>query len=304
MAFDIGTKANIAFKRALGKIHSSNDRDPGNEPNATKILMGAQDVWARSVHPDPLDSSNDVVIARGDAADPYGKGDSDRLILELDPISGTDNYGPYSGFYVRIPAGGVPVNLQGKTNPFTGSAYQAGDRVGNIIPVFFGFDLRPKLYDDTSEVPSSHESDWYLDPYAGILTQEDDEPSKMVNFGTTGKLHCYVYIGDYVSDRLSSLGGGTTYTFYENQTIGSGITGTIDGSNVDFELDNIPIAASLQVYLNGMLQKQGEDYTITDNVTTGENKTITFTEAPEVVTIGTTDYPDQIVASYRVEDTT
>lgn len=292
MAFDIDTKANIAFKRALGKIHSSNDRDPGNEPNPTKPLIAAQDIWGEAVHPDPLSTENNGVIARGEATDPYGAGADNRIILELDPVSGTDNYGPPSAYYARIPSSGVPAQLQGKTNPFTGAAFATGDRVGNIIPTTFGFSLRPQIFDDTTEIPVSHESDWFLDPYAGILTQEDDEPTKMVDYGTTGKLHCYIYIGVYVSDKLSGLGGGTTYQFYENQTIGNGITGTIDGINTDFVLDNEPIAGSQMVYLNGMLQEEGQDYT-------RSGSTITFVDAPEVVTIDSTDYPDKLVVSYR-----
>lgn len=294
MAFEINTKANIAFKRALGKIHSSNERDPGNEPNSTKILMAAQDVWAKSVNPDPLSSDNDGVIARGESGDPHGQGADNRLILELDPVSGTDNTGVYESYYVRVPDSEVPAQLQGQINQFTGSEYAPGDRVGNIIPSTFGFALRPQVFDDDTEIPVSHASDWFLDSFAGILTQENDEPSKMVDYGTTGKLHCFVYIGDFVSDRLSGLGGGTTYQFYENQTVGNGITGTVDGTNTNFTLDNEPIAGSQMVYLNGMLQEEGQDYTISGAV-------ITFSEAPESVVIGDgpDTYTDKIVVSYR-----
>lgn len=295
MAFDINTKANIAFKRALGKVHSSNDRDPANEPKATKLLIGAQDIWAKSVHPDPLNAENDGIIARGETGDAHGKGSADRLILEMEPISGTDNYGPYSGFYITVPST-VPAQLVGKTNPMysDGRTFQPGDRVGNIIPSFFGFDLRPQVFNGSTEISVSHESDWYLDAYAGIFTQEDDEPAKMVNYGSNGYVHCYVYVGDYVSDRLSGLGGGTTYVFHENQTIGNGVSGTIDGVNKDFTLDNTPVTGSQQVFLNGMIQTPVDDYTISGNV-------ITFVEPPEVVTIDSTNYPDQIMVNYRTE---
>lgn len=299
MAFDINTKANIAFKRALGRVHSSNDRDPANEPNPTKLLIAAQDIWANSVDPDPLSTENNGVIARGDSGDPHGKGTDDRLILELKPISGTDNYGPYSGFHVVVPDP-VPASLDGLENPMytDGRNFSPGDRIGNIIPATFGFNLRPRIFNGGTEIPVSHESDWYLDSYAGVFTQEDDEPAKMVDYGNSGYIHCYVYIGDYVSDRLSSLGGGTTYTFYENQTIGNGVSGTVDGVNKDFTLDNTPITGSQQVFLNGMVQTPGDDYTISGSV-------ITFSEAPQVVIFneGEADeeqYPDQIMVNYRV----
>jgi len=261
--------------------------------------MGAQDIWAISVHPDPLNAENDGVIARGEAGDTHGQGLDERLVLELQPISGTDNYGPYSGFHVVVPAD-VPAQLVGKKNPmyYDDRNFQPGDRVGNIIPAFFGFDLRPQIFNGGTEVPVSHESDWYLDPYAGVFTQEDDDPSKMVNYGSNGYVHCYVYVGDYVSDRLSGLGGGTTYEFYENQTIGNGITGVIDGVNTDFTLSNTPVAGSQQVYLNGMIQTPGDDYTISGD-------TISFIEPPQVVIINEGEpseesYPDQIMVNYRV----
>lgn len=63
--------------------------------------------------------------------------------------------------------------------------------------------------------------------------------------------------------------------------------GTIDGTNVTFTLENAPDpAASLQLFLNGELLDQGDDYTLS-------GATITFTGA---------DPPsgdDQLLAWYR-----
>jgi hypothetical protein len=51
-------------------------------------------------------------------------------------------------------------------------------------------------------------------------------------------------------------------------------TGTINGSNVSFTLSNTPaIAATVVVYVDGAIQIQSTDYTLTTN-------TITFTVAP------------------------
>jgi hypothetical protein len=42
-------------------------------------------------------------------------------------------------------------------------------------------------------------------------------------------------------------------------------TGEINGSNLTFELEYSPILGSEHVYLNGLVQRRGIDYTITDN---------------------------------------
>lgn len=42
-------------------------------------------------------------------------------------------------------------------------------------------------------------------------------------------------------------------------------TGEIDGSNVTFQLESNPILGSERLYLNGLIQRRGLDYTITDN---------------------------------------
>jgi hypothetical protein len=59
--------------------------------------------------------------------------------------------------------------------------------------------------------------------------------------------------------------------------------GQIDGVNLIFYLDSSPITGSEKVYLNGLLQKNGGDYTINENI-------ITFEDSP-------TD-TSQIVCSY------
>lgn len=42
----------------------------------------------------------------------------------------------------------------------------------------------------------------------------------------------------------------------------SPFTGDIDGSNPDFTLPQVPAFGTLEVHRNGILQKQGSDYTL------------------------------------------
>jgi hypothetical protein len=54
-------------------------------------------------------------------------------------------------------------------------------------------------------------------------------------------------------------------------------SGNVDAVNVEYVLANAPIAGSVMVYLNGLLQDVGgaNDYTISGS-------TITFNDAPEI----------------------
>lgn len=63
-------------------------------------------------------------------------------------------------------------------------------------------------------------------------------------------------------------------------------TGTVNGINVTFSLPSAPLANTVSVYLNGLLQKRVTDYTISGS-------TITFVTAPQ--SSGTADW---VAASY------
>jgi len=98
----------------------------------------------------------------------------------------------------------------------TGSPYTLGDTVGNIIPQSFGIDFRPVLYSDaaaTVEIPPSDASDWFIDPFAGVITQEADDIGNMFKTSTSlsgphsGRIKAYIYIGEYV---INLLGGAST----------------------------------------------------------------------------------------------
>lgn len=60
--------------------------------------------------------------------------------------------------------------------------------------------------------------------------------------------------------------------------------GAIDGVNLKYVLNLTPVAGSLYVYLNGLLQQAGPDYTLTGNI-------VTFVTAPNV--------GDSVRMSYR-----
>jgi hypothetical protein len=292
--FVTDTKANISFKKTLGKAHTGNDREVFNEPDSSQFIIAAQDIWAKAVYPNPADVRNAT------ACTPL-------LTLDLVPIVGTNNFGKYASYYVKIPTSGVPASLVGKTNRLTGAPYVAGERIGQIIPRSMGPLFQAKPYAGSTPVYPMDASDWYLDCFSGILSQETDNPAFMRDYNAVGsKIECYVYTGTYVSDSISGLGGGQTYSFYDKQVVGGGISGIQDGANRVFSLNNDPVAGSEHVYLNGLLLRggiidkadptQNADYSIVGNIITFAAN---YTDAGgrTVVKIPTAD--DLFQVSYR-----
>ena len=186
MAFLDKSKANYAFKVLLGRGHTDNARELANEPYASSITLAAKGIWADSINPVPGHASNTGIV-------------SDLVTLSLEPVAGS------SVSYIAKISNSVPVSLVGKINPITNAPYAVGDRVGNIIPKSFGEDFRPVLKKAGVEVPPLDASDWFLDPFAGIVTQESDGDSPNLALGATGTLECYIYIGRLLSDRLDAL---------------------------------------------------------------------------------------------------
>lgn len=273
MAFQDTSKANIAYKLALGKIHTNNLREPANEPESTRAIVAAQYAWGEAIHPTtPSDSSNANIV-------------SSLVTLNLTPVSGTNGTGVYSAYYCVVP-NPVPASLAGKINPKTNAVFAVGDRIGNIIPASMGYNYTPRLYKNSTETPPLDASDWFIDCYAGVVSQETDNTGAMIDYSTNGTVQCYVYIGKNVAESI--VAAGTAIKFYDKQKVGNGITGVIDGSNKVFTLAHVPNAGSDHVYFNGMLLEQGatEDYTLSGAV-------ITFSDDYTPTTL------DKFCVSYR-----
>lgn len=304
MAFIDKTKANIAYKRVLGKIHTSNEREAFNEPLASKFLIAAQDIWAEAVPVIPVPGGTNIV--------------SDKVELNLKPVSGTDNTGTYSAYILTL-GDTVPASLVGRKNRLTGTTFQPYDRVGNIIPLEMGPGYQPIPYEGTTAVYPMDASDWYVDNYSGVLTQETDNPAFMRDYTqANSKFECYVYVGKMITEAFSGLGGGATYNFYDKQTpqvldgvggsvitAANGISGDQDGTNREFTLLNNCDYNSEHVYFNGALMQSGKDYTIAGNVITfadSVSEDVVDSEGTVIntVTVNRTPQPtDLIQISYR-----
>lgn len=77
--------------------------------------------------------------------------------------------------------------------------------------------------------------------------------------------------------RTMSRSGGVNMVYNEVPS------GTVDGSNTDFILIDVPLSGTLQVYVNGARMKLNEDFTLS-------LKTISFITAPPIGSIILVDY--------------
>lgn len=117
-----------------------------------------------------------------------------------------------------------------------------------------------------------------------LLTSPSAAPVSTVH-GRTGDV--VAVAGDYDSDEVnnaSDVTGSTVSDALEHLQdqidnlppahIDRAVTGTVNGSNTGFVCSAAPVAASLLVFVNGLAQLPGTDYTLS-------TATITFTTAPQ-----------------------
>jgi hypothetical protein len=231
----------LAYKLILGKSHTNKNRLPFNEPYSSSPIIIAENIWADPINRESPNHSDNFGLV------------SDLINLKLVPIQGANR----SSFTCHL-SNEVPLSLQNKINPITRKHFQPFDRVGNILSMSFGFDFRPKLFNNDKEISLLDSCNWLVDHFAGIVTQEGNR--------ALTDLQAYIYIGKNLVESLNLA--STNIRFFDHQTINNGIYGVIDGVNNIFNLISTPDMNSEHVYINGVLQNRGEldDYTIIDNV--------------------------------------
>lgn len=206
MAFLTDTLARAAFKRTLGKGHTSGTKDLANEAEASFITIAARDIFADRIPNIPA-----AAITAGVSTSLVS------LTLTLDPSSNGKAY-----FASITTVSGSP--LQDKINPRTGAPYANSDRVGFLIPPQYGSDFRAILKNNGTEVAPSSSEDWFIDYVAGIVTSETD--LNLIN----GTLEAYVYSGRYLDSVI------ITHDLFTTQADGYGVfakgPGGIDGYSI------------------------------------------------------------------------
>jgi len=189
MAFDSATYYKAAFKKLYQIAHTTNDREPPNEPLSTQVLLGPEQIIGEELSGTPAVDAN--------------TGKVEVIEAELEALSGTDY-----GWQAVFPAGysghfgagviGDPVSDHTFAVPKsynTSLIDDTGSHAGGYAE---------KLEDDGVYVPASGGAsgqDWIWDPYSGIVTFESSD-SPTIDLGSTGTIWIYIYIGNKISDNL------------------------------------------------------------------------------------------------------
>jgi hypothetical protein len=145
----------------------------------------------------------------------------------------------------------------------TGKAFWSANLVDAISFNFGDGTYNYGLYkNDGSTQIAFGDGDWLVDTSAGLLTFYGTLPS-----GVSDVLPPKISFYKYVGAKGFPVANLTTFSYKELPS------GLINDANAVFNLANPPITGSEHLYLNGMLQTNPGDYTITGSQ-------ITFAQAP------------------------
>jgi hypothetical protein len=192
----------IAYKKLVGKSHSSSKIGDVSEPFASSVQMASFTIFGESVPQDPTNSEDPFI----DNVEP--------VTFELEPIDGTF-YQPNSeegeetqspathGYKLKFPSGydGHFAGLITQENPVL---YVHSNLKVQLVPVSFGIAYSSKLFDTNGDViEQDGQQEWILDCFSGVLFMQD------VTTKTPKTLQAYVYTGKYLDEIQTSSGGAT-----------------------------------------------------------------------------------------------
>ena len=164
-----------------------------------------------------------------------------------------------------------------------------GTRIGSFIPPRFGQGYTIRIYDaDNDEIPTTDPSSWFFDYDIGILTF-DNAPASYGWNDSAFKIRAYRYTGQTVEDLVISGSASKYASEIINDSTVSGVNvadalntlaGSLDTTKFKFNqsltlvsgqlysLPNVPVDATVQIFLNGLLQEPSVDYSVSnDDVT-------------------------------------
>jgi len=212
MAFQDQTLFKAAFKKLQGSAHTSNSKEPANEPLASQVLMAASQIIGEEVDSDP-------VVASGSGVIEFVVAD-----LELDVTSNGDAYRAkfptgYNGFFGAGVAGDFISDHVFAISP---GVVGGGSPATSLVTT--GYAVR--LENNGVLVPATSTEDWFFDYFNTTVTSEND--LSLVN----GTVDIYIYIGETVSQRLNAAVSGIV----DNALVGAdGITIVSGSSTVEIQ---------------------------------------------------------------------
>lgn len=192
MAMLDASKIAISLKKLLGKSHTDNAKDPGNEARFSGLTVAGSTVYGAPVPTSPTKTSLYDIT--------NGNVEYVRLVLDLDPSSNSH------AFLARLPDDyeTTSTNTKKGTGSFVnGQVLSLSSGALQIVPPLYGTTYEAKPYRGGSAVknsgtlvPPGDAVDWSLDYFSGVLFQEDAGTAMT-------HLECLIWIGDMVTDALS-----------------------------------------------------------------------------------------------------
>ena len=210
MALNETSKEFISLKKLQGKAHTSNNKGLANEALSSGLTVSAKTVFSTDIPASPTST----LYAISGAAVQYVR-------LSASFIAGSDTVAGRHAFELKLPDDfQTPA---GTTNSLSkkGSGVFVNQQVVNttagalqLVPPSYGTSYEAKPYyfvngsGPETQIPVLDARDWYIDYFNGILFQQDP-PGTGDHAQNPRFVDAYIFVGDFVTDSLSSAGTGS-----------------------------------------------------------------------------------------------
>ncbi len=255
------TSTQFAAKKLLGKAHTSNLKSDVNEIIPSNVSLPSEGIFSEAIPNDP--GSEFFTMYSASAGAPATV---EQVYFDIVSISDTiydanvsggggdeaSGEGPH-GYYLKLPSNYETTS----SNPNAGTgSFVNGKRIYDsrgglqLIPPLIS-NASPNKYvmkifkgdptNPANEITSGDSIDWQVDYYAGTIFIQDYDASKIPLTASA-----YLYVGNYLSDKLDQLSGssgGTDITIKDEGSnltteassinfVGAGVVASTSGNNV------------------------------------------------------------------------
>lgn len=216
------SKSNIAFKKLVGKAHTSNQIPFYSESIASQVWIGFDEVLGESIPTDPQTAVNNGVAEFVECEleeIPASNGLAYDIVF---PSGYSGNFAATGGDLVReytqVVAKKNNLNDVAKSNHSGGYVYD--------------------LFDGGNRVALGATENWQVDPVSGIVVSEDS-----LNLGSDGTIRLYLYTGKFLNQVVS---GGVNVA-EDEVAFGSSTSGVESSSDLTYDGNELRVKKDLRV---------------------------------------------------------
>jgi len=197
MSLENTTKTNIAFKNLLGKSHTDNSKELGNEKESYFFNLPSSAIFAETIDPDPVVAEAANVVLK--------------LTVNLSIDETSNNHAYFATHSINIPEYGIV----------------AGTRVNNVVSPTFGYKYEVKIYEENSglRIPIDDSRNWVFQYESGIYYQE------LTSSPIPGTAELYMYIGETflnIGETKANVNGDNIEKIEFNNSLTSFISTSFD----------------------------------------------------------------------------